>query len=51
MHYADRLAERIKKTSPVCVGLDPALSKLPEGIEKNPEGVKKFCAGIIDDNF
>ncbi len=48
MHYADRLTERIKKTSPVCVGLDPVLSKLPEGIEKNPEGVKQFCCGIID---
>ncbi len=32
----------------MCVGLDPSLSKLPEGIEKNPAGVKKFCEGIID---
>ena len=48
MHYADRLAERIKRTSQACVGLDPMMKELPEGIEKNPEGVKKFCTGIID---
>lgn len=48
MHYADRLTERIKKTSPVCVGLDPMMKELPDGIEKNPAGVKAFCIGIID---
>lgn len=48
MHYADRLAARIQKTSPVCVGLDPILASLPDSIEKNPAGVEKFCTGIID---
>lgn len=48
MHYADRLTERIKKTSPVCVGLDPVLGKLPEGVAKSVSGVKEFCCGIID---
>lgn len=48
MHYADRLHERIRRTSPVCIGLDPVLSKLPDGIAKNPQGVKEFCMGIID---
>lgn len=48
MHYADRLTERIKKTSPVCVGLDPMLKELPEGIAKTPDGVLLFCKGIID---
>ncbi len=48
MHYADRLQQRISKTSPVCVGLDPALDKLPAGIEKTPEGVVTFCKGMID---
>lgn len=48
MHYADRLQERIKKTSAVCVGLDPVLAKLPEGIEKSAKGVEEFCEGIID---
>ncbi len=48
MHYADRLQKRIKETSPVCVGLDPMVSSLPEGITKDAEGVQKFCFGIID---
>lgn len=48
MHYADRLQGRIKETSPVCVGLDPMLDKLPEGIRKDPSGVKEFCIGILD---
>ncbi len=48
MHFADALTERIKKTSPVCVGLDPQLNKLPEGISRDPEGVMQFCKGIID---
>lgn len=48
MHFADALTERIKKTSPVCVGLDPDLAKLPEGISRDPDGVVTFCTGIID---
>ncbi len=48
MHYADRLQQRISATSPVCVGLDPVLSKLPDGISKDVSGVKNFCMGIID---
>jgi orotidine-5'-phosphate decarboxylase len=48
MHYADRLTHRIKNTSPVCVGLDPVIEKLPEGLQKNLAGMKLFCEGIID---
>lgn len=48
MHYADRLLERVQKTSAVCVGLDPVLEKLPAGIEKSARGVEVFCKGIID---
>lgn len=48
MHFADRLTQRIKKTSPVCVGLDPQLTKLPEGIAKDAKGVLQFNKGIID---
>ncbi len=48
MHFADALTAKVKKTSPVCVGLDPQLSKLPEGISKDPKGVQEFCIGIID---
>ncbi len=47
-HYADRLAARIAQTSPACVGLDPALEKLPEGITRDAAGVAAFCRGIID---
>lgn len=48
MHYADRLAQRIQATSPVCVGLDPMLSSLPGDIDKSVKGVETFCRGIID---
>ncbi len=48
MHYADRLQKRILETSPVCVGLDPVLSKMPDGIRKDVGGVEEFCKGIID---
>lgn len=48
MHYADRLQQRITKTSPVCVGLDPILDKLPQGIERSVDGATQFCKGIID---
>ena len=48
MHFADALTSRIAKTSPVCVGLDPQLSKLPEGISKDAKGVLEFNKGIID---
>lgn len=48
VHYADRLQERISKTSPVCVGLDPVLEKLPEGVSRSVEGIAQFCYGICD---
>lgn len=48
MHFADALTARIQKTSPVCVGLDPQIDKLPEGISRDPDGVLAFCTGIID---
>lgn len=48
MHFADALTARIKATSPVCVGLDPQLGKLPEGIAKTADGVLEFNKGIID---
>ncbi len=48
MHFADALQAKINATSPVCVGLDPIVSKLPEGVEKSVAGVKDFCIGIID---
>lgn len=48
MHYADHLQKRISETSPACVGLDPVIEKLPEGVRKDVQGVKEFCIGIID---
>lgn len=48
MHFADALTQRSKETSPICVGLDPNISKLPEGISKDAEGVLEFSKGIID---
>lgn len=48
MHFGDALTAAIKTKSPVCVGLDPVVSKLPEGLSKDPEGVADFCVGIID---
>lgn len=48
MHFADRLQEKINQSSPVCVGLDPALEKLPNGLHRSAQGVLEFCKGIID---
>ncbi len=47
-HAADRLAERIARTTPVCVGLDPDIAKLPEGVPATLGGLRTFCEGIID---
>jgi orotidine-5'-phosphate decarboxylase len=47
-HFADALTAATKERSPVCVGLDPLLSKLPEGVTRDAEGVFSFCKGIID---
>lgn len=48
MHFADRLTKAASESSPVCVGLDPRLDKMPEGISKDVTGVTEFCKGIID---
>ncbi|MDD4319717.1 MAG: orotidine-5'-phosphate decarboxylase [Candidatus Peribacteraceae bacterium] len=48
MHFADALTQATKEKSPVCVGLDPQLSKLPASLPKTSEGVDTFCRGIID---
>ncbi|TSC58616.1 MAG: orotidine 5''-phosphate decarboxylase, subfamily 2 [Candidatus Peregrinibacteria bacterium Greene0416_19] len=48
MHFADALTKAAQQKSPVCIGLDPQLEKLPEGISKDPEGVLAFNKGIID---
>lgn len=48
MHFADALTAATKEKSPVCVGLDPNLQKLPKGISRDPAGMLEFCVGIID---
>ncbi|MBT3834805.1 orotidine-5'-phosphate decarboxylase [Candidatus Peribacteria bacterium] len=48
MHFADLLTKKTKEKSPVCVGLDPRLEKMPEGISKDASGVLEFNKGIID---
>lgn len=48
MHFGDALTAATKEKSPVCVGLDPNVSKLPEGISQDAEGMLEFCKGIID---
>jgi orotidine-5'-phosphate decarboxylase len=48
MHFADSLTALTKQKSPVCVGIDPVIQKLPEGITRDPEGMLVFCKGIID---
>lgn len=48
MHFADRLTIAIQSKSPVCVGLDPVLDKLPEGISRDAAGVLAFGKAIID---
>src|SRR3989338_2775881 len=48
MHFADALTRATKEKSPVCVGLDPSVSKLPEGIPHDAAGVLEFSKGIVD---
>lgn len=48
MHFGDALTAVVKAKSPVCVGLDPMLGKLPEGIGKDADGVLQFGKAIID---
>ncbi|MBP9773829.1 MAG: orotidine-5'-phosphate decarboxylase [Candidatus Peribacteraceae bacterium] len=48
MHYADRLQAAISQKSPVCVGLDPVMEKLPQGVDRSIEGIRDFCYGIIE---
>lgn len=48
MHFADALTAATKEKSPVCVGLDPNVATLPDGITKDAKGIEEFCKGIID---
>jgi orotidine-5'-phosphate decarboxylase len=51
-NFADRLIARVQETCPVCVGLDPHFSHLPDFLvtesSSKGEAVLKFNKGIID---
>ena len=55
--FGDRLAKAVQdKKNPVCVGLDPRLEQLPNGIrvartsslKKQADAFEKFCCEVID---
>lgn len=56
VHFADRLTERVRSTSPLCVGLDPISVKLPRSLRPSSgadrasqaAAIEVFCRGIID---
>lgn len=44
-----RLNQRIfESDSHVCVGLDPVIDRLPNGVSKDLNGIEQFCFNIID---
>jgi len=52
-HFSDRLASAIDDAgSPICVGIDPMLERLPEALrsltDDPAELVAAFCMGVID---
>ena len=50
-HFADRLNHAVDRVgSPVCVGLDPVLERLPAGVEEESptQRIEAFCRGVID---
>jgi orotidine-5'-phosphate decarboxylase len=50
-HFADRLLQAIKtKGSPICVGLDPVIERLPEAVKggDSVERIERWCEGVIE---
>lgn len=50
-HFADRLHEAIQaKGSPICVGLDPVIERLPDAVQGGApvERIERWCEGVID---
>ncbi len=46
--FEQHLRQRVATSdSLVCVGLDPAIERLPAGVEATPSGVVEFCAQLI----
>jgi orotidine 5'-phosphate decarboxylase subfamily 2 len=51
--FVDALVEAIGRAgSPICVGLDPVLEKLPESVRAEhwepPKAIEAFCTGVVD---
>ncbi len=51
--FVDALVEAIGRAgSPICVGLDPVLEKLPESVKAEhwepPKAIEAFCTGVVD---
>ena len=36
------------RDSLLCVGIDPDLSRLPQGLPKTPAGIEEFCRALVD---
>ncbi len=52
-HFSDRLAEAMDRAgSPVCVGLDPVLERLPEPVRAEhwepTRAIAAFCKGVLE---
>ena len=48
MNFLQQLRERAGRLgSALCVGLDPVVEKLPEGLPRTPEGVLQFTKAIV----
>ncbi len=52
-NFADRLLDAIDiKGSPVCVGLDPVFSRLPDAIRQDSkselDAIDRFCRGVLE---
>jgi len=49
MSFLDKLTAAIRRNgSTLCVGLDPTLDALPEGVEHSPAGVLRFNQAIVE---
>src|SRR5690606_33824289 len=47
---ADRLAEAIEQTAPICIGIDPVLERLPAELQTAPapEAFERFGLMVLD---
>src|SRR5947199_10459415 len=49
MGFVEKLVAAIERNnSRLCVGLDPTIDGLPEGLERSPAGVLAFNRALID---